>query len=404
MRLNSRVARLAAAIAACLLLAVAGTQPVWAQPAKTPAAPVVSNPWVFDAAEPTVLRLRGDIVAGSAADFEAALAEHPGIATLVLRGEGTVQADTIAIASRVHDLGLSTQIDAGDYCELACGVVFLAGPQRLAEGILCVAVLYADTLDLDQAQLDLADFIELLTSFDLSPDLLSSLIETARGGAYCFSPHEIARFGVDAPVANAPAGWDAVPYAVLYEQPAEDDAKGTPWPSHTAVAHWSLIDGTNGPEIRLVAEVADMAITVTVTIAADPQTADRSARATTVTLRAETPADFHGGHISGVEALLSRQYEATAGINGFYDAKPTTEPGEFSVRIADNLAWPLARVHFSRRWLSFVLNYETGERAELLIEVGDEGRSVIDQSYAAWDAMVAPEPATPVAPAEPAKP
>lgn len=403
MRLSPGLVRVASATVACLLLAVAGTHPVAAQPAKAPVV-VPANPWVFDAAEPTVLRLDGDITAGAADDFEAALAAHPGITTLVLRGEGTVQADTMAIARRVHDLGLSTRIDAGDYCDLACGVVFLAGPERRAEGILCVAVLYADTLDLDQAQLDLADFIELLTTFDLSPDLLSSLIETARGGAYCFSPHEIARFGVDAPVANAPAGWDAVPYAVLYEQPADDDAKGTPWPSHTAVAHWSLADGANGPEIHLVADVPDMAITVNVTIAADPQTADRSARATTVTLRAVTPADFPGGRISGVEALLSRQYEATAGINGFYDAKPTGEPGEYSVRIADNLAWPLARVHFSRRWLSFILNYETGGRAELLIEVGDEGRAVIDQAYTAWDAMVAPAPAAPVTPVAPPAP
>ncbi|MCC6737122.1 MAG: hypothetical protein IT534_13490 [Bauldia sp.] len=389
-----------AAFVLAIVFGVAASAPAGAQPAsppaKTPAAP--ANPWVFDASEPTVLRLDGTIAAGSADAFEAALAAHPGITTLVLRGDGASQAETIAIATRVRDLRLSTRIEAGDYCYLACGIVFLAGPERVAEGILCVAVLFADTVDLERAQLDLADFIELVMSFDLTPELLSSVVETSSGGAYCFSPHEIARFGVDAPVRNAPDGWNATPYAVLYEQPHEDAPEGTAWPSFTAVSHWSLEEGTNGPEIRLVAEVPDLGITVTVTIAADPAVTDRDNRGTLVTLRAETPEGFHGGGIGTLDALLSRVNEATAGIGGFYDARPTGNPGEFTVHVEGDLAWPFARVHFSRRWLSFILGYETGSRNELLIEVGEEGRAVIDQAYTAWDAMA---PATP--PARPAK-
>ncbi|MGV8840216.1 MAG: hypothetical protein ACWA6X_07915 [Bauldia sp.] len=402
MRLERSRAALALLVA-CVLIAAAGIAPAAAQAVAQPAAPpkappAAVDPWVFDPAEPTVLRLDGAIVPGSSGFFEAALAAHPGITTLVLRGEGNSQAETIAIASRVRDLGLATRIAAGDYCFLACGIVFLAGPERVAEGVLCVAVLFADTLDLERAQLDLADFIELVMSFDLTPDLLSSVVETSSGNAYCFSPHEIARFGVDAPVLDAPDGWNAVPYAALYEQPHEDAPDGTAWPSFTAVSHWSLEDGENGPVIRLVAEVPDLAMTVTVTIAADPATADRDNRGTTVTLRAETPRNFHAGGVGHLDALLSRANEATAGIGGFFDAEPTGTPGEFTVHVAGDLAWPLARVHFSRRWLSFILSYETGSRNELLIEVGEEGRAVIDQAYTAWDAMA------PVVPVRPTKP
>jgi hypothetical protein len=396
-----RSARLVS-IVACLLLAAPGAQPASAQ-GVTPAAAApaekfpraTGGPWVYDAADPTVLRLRGDIVPGASAGFEAALAEHTGITTLVLRGEGTSQAEAIAISRRVRDLGLSTRIDAGEHCFLACGIIFLAGPQRRAEGILCVAVLFSDTIDLEKAQLDLADFIETVVSFDLTPDLVSSVIETAAGGAYCFSPHEIARFGVDAPVSNPPAGWNAAPYAALYERPGGDEPNGAAWPSHTTTARWSLEEGANGPEIRLVAEVADLDVTMIVTVAADPPTNRRDDRGTTVTLRADTPPGFHGGGVSNLDSFLSRAHEATAGINGFYVAEPTIAPQEFALRFEGDLAWQLARVHFSLRWLSFVVGYENGAGAELLIEVGAEGRAAIDQAFAAWDAMA---PAVPTRP------
>jgi len=386
-----------------VLLAFLAVHPAVAQGIAQPAAASPKNPggpgslWVFDPSEPTVLRLQGDIVPGAAAAFEAALAENPGIATLVLRGEGTSQAETIAIARRVRDLGLATRIDAGEYCHLACGIIFLAGSQRRAEGILCVAVLFADTVDLEKAQLDLADFIELVMSFNLTSDLLSSVVETATGGAYCFSPHEIARFGVDEPVVNAPQGWDATPYAVLHEQPNEGAPKGTPWPSYTTVARWSLQDGANGPEVRLDAEVLDLGVAIAVTVAADPPTIDRDSRGTTVTLRAETPPDFHGGGVNELIAAFSRAIEATAGLNGYYNAEPTGVPQEFSFRFEGDLAWQFARVHFARRWLSFIIGYQTGAVAELLIEVGAEGRTVFDQAFAAWDAMTR---ATPTKPAQ----
>lgn len=384
-----------------VLLSVVAAQPAAAQGVTQPGAASGKLPggpgslWVFDPSEPTVLRLVGDIVPGAAAAFEAALASSPGITTLVLRGEGTSQAETIAIARRVHDLGLTTRIEAGDYCHLACGIIFLAGEERRAEGILCVAVLFADTVDLEKAQLDLADFIELVMSFDLTPDLLSSVIETAAGGVYCFSPHEIARFGVDEPVVNAPAGWDAAPYAVLYEQPSEDAPKGAPWPSYTTVARWALEDGANGPEVRMVAEVRDLGVSITVTVAADPPAVDRDNRGTTVTLRASTPPGFHGGGVNEFIGALSRAIEATAGLNGYYNAEPTGRPQEFSLRFEGDLAWQFARVHFARRWLSFVIGYETGAVAELLIEVGAEGRTVLDQAFAAWDAMAPTVPTKP---------
>lgn len=384
--------RLTLAVAAGLLV-VASLHPASAQALKAPAS--LANPWVFDPADPTVLRLEGAIEPGAAEAFEAALARNPGVTTLVLRGDGTTLADTMAIASRVRELGLATRIEENEFCYLACGVVFLAGQQRVAAGILCVAVLFADTLDLEKAQLDLADFIELLVSLDLSPELLSSVVETASGGAYCFSPHEIARFGIDVPVRNAPAGWDAVPYAVLYEQPREDQPDGAPWPSHTVTTAWSLDDSAGTPVIRLVAEAPDAGMTVTVTIAADPPTTNRAARGTTVTLLTEPTLRFAGRRISNVNELLARDNEATAGIGGFDGARPTAHPGEYSIRIAgDVLSWGFSRVHFSRRWLSFILSYETGERAELLIEVGEEGRAVIDAAFAAWEAMpaIAPPP------------
>lgn len=386
MPMHARISPIQAlrALLAAVALA-AGLSVAAAQPAEEKAP---SNPWVFDPAQPSALRLEGDIGPGTAALFEAALTAHPEIHTLILRGEGNAFEDTMEIATRVRDLRMSTRIEAGGYCHFGCGIVFLAGAERRAEGILGVAVLFPDTTNLERAQLDLADFVDLVRSFNLSAELFSAVVETASGGMYAFSPHEIARFGVDQPVVVAPPGWDAVPYGIFYQQPAEDAPKGAEWPSHVATAAWSLVEGTERPQIQMVGEVAELALTVTVTITADPPTA--GIRGVTVVVNIATPPDFHGGTENTVIALLSREHEATAGIGGFFEPDETGTQ-EFTFLINDSpLAWRAVKTHFSRRWLSFLLGFENTQTAELLIEAGAEAKSVISAAFAAWEAERVP--------------
>jgi hypothetical protein len=141
----------------------------------------------------------------------------------------------------------------------------------------------------------------------------------------------------------------------------------------------------------MVADVPELNIGVTVTITADPPTND--IRGLTVVVDIDTPADFHAGAVSGMYGLLSREHEATAGIGGFGDAE-TTGPQEYTFTIRDDvLSWRQAKTHFSRRWLSFVFNFDNAQSAELLLEAGDEARVVINAAYAAWEAEAAPAPA-----------
>lgn len=368
-----------------------------------PEAEAQPNPFTFDPAEPDTLRLDGNIVRGTGAQFDETLADHRGITRLVLRGQGRTFEDAMAIARRVQQRGITTIVEPNSYCYLACGLVFLAGPERHTDGVVAVGMLLPSTTNLDRAQIGLADLVELLISFDLSPELMSALLQTRPGGVFAFSPHEIARFGVNRPATGGPPGWDATPYAVLYEH-APDGEPGTPWPSATATTHWSLGHDGDTPLIEMRAEVPERGIVMTMEMAPVP----RAGQLPTfnIDFGFELGPAFNGAGIQSM-VLRSRTYEGTGGITGF-DRPVEIAPDRFLFELEDHpLIWPMTKVAFQRRWQSFILIYEDGDVGELLVELDDEAHAVIDTAFAAWEAM-APSPlslprvATPTpAPAKP---
>lgn len=72
----------------------------------------------------------GPLSEGSAARFAAALAQHPGAATVVVRSIGGRLLEAAEIAEAIRDAGLKTH--ARDYCMSACTIVLVAGKQRSA--------------------------------------------------------------------------------------------------------------------------------------------------------------------------------------------------------------------------------------------------------------------------------
>lgn len=358
------------------------------------------TPFAIDPADPTVLRLNGDIVEGTADAFEAALAAYPDIRQIVLRGEGDTFEDAMAIASRVHELGLSTRVEANSYCFLACGLVYLAGLERKTDGIVGVGILLPSTNDLAAAQIGLADLVELLLSFDLSPEIMSALLQTRPGGMYAFSPHEIARFGLDRPADDGPPGYDATPYAILYEH-APEGPPDTPWPSFPATVLWSVDETGPLPALVLTAEAPGRGLRMTATFEATPR--ENAGPVFTIDVSFQLGDRFLGEGIEFV-VVLARNFEGTGGIHGF-DNGVERLPDAFHFVLDDHaLSWPTFKVHLERRWMSFVLGYENAEAAELLIEVDEEARAVIDPVLAAWEAADAAAPLTATAPPPPREP
>ncbi|MGD9739379.1 MAG: hypothetical protein AB7O56_08220 [Bauldia sp.] len=357
-------------------------------------------PFAIDPADPTVLRLDGDIVGGTAETFEAALAAYPDVRQIVLRGEGDTFEDALAIAGRVHELGLATRVEANSFCFFACGLIYLAGTERKTEGIVGVGILLPSTNNLAAAQMGLADLVELLLTFDLSPEIMSALLQTRPGSMYAFSPHEIARFGLDRPAVDGPAGYDAAPYAILYEHAPEGPPE-TAWPSFPATATWSVDDSGPLPALILTAEAPDRSLVLTATFTATPRENAEPLFAVDVSFRLGD--NFLGTGIEFV-VLLARNFEGTGGIGGFDNGEERV-PNQFHFALDDHaLTWPTLKVHLERRWMSFVLGYENADAAELLIEVGEAGRAVIDPVLAAWQAADEAAPLTAIVPDEPRQP
>lgn len=343
------------------------------------AAPPITAPFAWSADAANVLRLDGDLTAGTAEIFAAALAAHPQIDTLVLSGGGESLADSMAIARAVHDAGMATVIEPEAHCDVACAVVFLAGTTRRAEGVLSVGMMFPDTADVDALQEGAADLIELLLSFRLSDDIVAAVMGSTAESSFFFSRHELTRLGVNLPDLDPPAGVAATPYAVLHESPAPDAPANAPWPSYAATASWSLSGNGTAAVVQLDIDVAAVGLHFTARFATNPGT-----NTLEMTAEATVPAGFAGGGIRDVALFRPRPRQVGHG-RAWLIAEELDGAGPYHFLVNETpLAAPFVRTLLGREWMSFVVRYANGEIGELLLEVGADGRAAIDAALAAW--------------------
>ena len=145
---------------------------------------------------PKVLVLDGPIGDRAPLSFTRALNQNPQITTLVLASPGGVLQAGLIIADKIHEKGLNTMILPETECASACAFLFLAGKERLALGKLGVHQV-SGQMDLGEAQLNLSDALEMLSRFQVSPEVTTRMLRTPAADMYWFSEDEKTRFGLN---------------------------------------------------------------------------------------------------------------------------------------------------------------------------------------------------------------
>lgn len=181
-----------------VILYCASVSFAFAQTASNPYYPVVSVP---DA--PRAIALVDTIDGRTPLAFERMLADNPGITEVILQSGGGSVSSGLAIASRVHALGLKTTIPAGSGCYSACSFIFFAGKQRQAFGELGVHQISYGGGDgsLIDGQYAIADILDVLNRFDVHPNVFSIMFRTPPEDMFIFSQQENTVYGF---LENAP--------------------------------------------------------------------------------------------------------------------------------------------------------------------------------------------------------
>lgn len=148
---------------------------------------------------PGAIFLNGPIDIRSPLAFKRALQAHPGVRVVVLNSiGGSVQA-ALLISEEIHEKQLITYIPEGSECVSACSYIFFAGHARMAQGKLGVHQIWGTT-DVETAQLNLSDVIEVLSKYDVSPTVITKMLRTPPTDMYVFSAAEIAELNINKPV------------------------------------------------------------------------------------------------------------------------------------------------------------------------------------------------------------
>lgn len=144
---------------------------------------------------PNVIALNGEINFRAPLAFRRALAARPQVDTLILSsGGGSVQA-ALLVAEEVFERKLGTLILPETQCLSACSLIFFAGQQRIVEGSLGVHQISGGG-DLQEAQLNLSDILEVLAKYDVPQQVITRMLRTSPDDMYIFSDAEIASLGL----------------------------------------------------------------------------------------------------------------------------------------------------------------------------------------------------------------
>jgi len=173
--------------------------------------------------------------------------------------------------------------------------------------------------------------------------------------------------------------------AMLIEAEAPDVARTSGDTVIPATINWQLVeDGAEGPEIR--ADLNVLARGMTVNLVIRRNTDPNLPASHLIEVTTDTPAEFPGKGIRNVPGLALKPGEKEAGeplsaaavpvADGiFWIAPYTTEP-----EVSRNL-WLLKE----RPWIDLPMVYESGQRAILTFEKGQEGTEIFNRAFAAWE-------------------
>ncbi len=181
-------------------------------------------PFVYDPAEPTILRLDGEIDLRTPLRLGNALDRYGQIDTLELASPGGSAYGALLMVDIIDAAGLKTVIPAGAVCYSSCSFLFFAGTHRAAEGEL--GVHQPAGADLSTGFVAMNDVLDVFDRFGVPADVRRRMLDTPPAGMYVFSGADLDRLGLIGPasvVAKAEAVSDAPApeAAVSPEQPDE---------------------------------------------------------------------------------------------------------------------------------------------------------------------------------------
>ncbi len=156
------------------------------------------GPFYFLPSQPNLLIYSGEFGANDALNLKKALREHPTVNVLVLKDNpGGLVHIGLVVAQEVYERDLSTYIPADSYCASACSFVFFAGKNRIANGKLGVHQISAPELSGEQAQFGVSDIVATLPKYGVSAEVLGIMFSTPSQDMHFFTPHEVAKYGIN---------------------------------------------------------------------------------------------------------------------------------------------------------------------------------------------------------------
>lgn len=193
-----------------------------------------------------------------------------------------------------------------------------------------------------------------------------------------------------APAASAPAAAPAAgtadeslvaQKAILYEQPTDGTQNVKVVPANVT---WKFnANSPNGPEIQANLDVPEKGMKVTLNIRKNNDSALPASHLVEIVV--DTPANFAGGGVKSVPALVMKPTEESRGqpLDG---AAAKVADGFFWIAFSND-AQPMAQnvaLLRERNWIDLPIVYNNDQRAILTFEKGTPGQRVFDKAMTAW--------------------
>lgn len=171
------------------------------------------------------IRIEGPITERVEESFIQQVRTHSGLKTVSLNSPGGRVFPALNIARAINSAGLNTSVPKGDECDSACSFIFLAGRERIADGLLGVhQVSGVDDPSLTQSAI--GKIYEELVSFNTPSYLVSRMLGTPPGDMYIFTADELERFSIN--IRNSETSSEEVPH-LPSEPPVIAQQDTEPW-------------------------------------------------------------------------------------------------------------------------------------------------------------------------------
>ncbi|HWK15283.1 MAG TPA: hypothetical protein VNS02_12865 [Rhizobiaceae bacterium] len=142
------------------------------------------------------IRIEGSIDQAVADSFIQQMKSHPGLERVSLNSPGGLVSPALEVARAINAAGLKTSVPNGDECHSACSLIFLAGRERIADGLLGVHQI-SGVNDPSLTQAVISQIYEELVTFNTPSHLVSRMLRTPPDDMYVFTPEELERHSIN---------------------------------------------------------------------------------------------------------------------------------------------------------------------------------------------------------------